>query len=125
MELDTGGIMADPSTYPDGQRLRIYIGESDRWHGKPLDAALLETLRGHGMAGATIFRGYAGFGAHSRFRSAAQEALSVDLPVVIEVVDTPEMIAALLNVVDPMVREGLITLEDVRIVKYTHRAETH
>ncbi len=103
------------------QRLRIYIGESDRWRGKPLDSELLETLRGQGLAGATVFRGMAGFGAHSRIHTTAIEVLSVDLPVVIEAIDTEERIAAVLNIIYPMVREGLITLEDVQIVKYTHR----
>ncbi len=103
------------------QRLRIYIGESDRWRGKPLESVLLETLRAQGIAGATVFRGAAGFGAHSRIHTTAIEVLSVDLPVVIEAIDTPENIASVLDLVYPMVREGLITLEDVQIVKYTHR----
>ncbi len=113
--------MAELSSQKSGQRLRLYIGESDRWRGKPLDTALLETLRAHGIAGATVFRGAAGFGAHSRIRTTALEVLSMDLPVVIESIDTPEKIAAVLEVVSPMVREGLITLEDVQIIKYTHR----
>ena len=113
--------MPDLSLQKKAQRLRIYIGESDRWHGKSLESALLETLRAQGIAGATVFRGMAGFGAHSRIRSTAIEVLSVDLPVVVESIDTPERIAALMDVIYPMVREGLITLEDIQIVKYTHR----
>ncbi len=105
----------------NAQRLRIYIDEGDRWRGQPLEAALLETLRSHGMAGATVFRGAAGFGAHSQIHTARLEVLSSDLPVVVEVVDSPEKIAAILETVYPMVREGLITREDVQIVKYTQR----
>ncbi len=104
-----------------GKRLRIYIGESDRWRGKPLDTAILEAIRAQGLAGATVFRGVSGFGAHSRIRTTSIEVLSVDLPVVIEVVDIPERIQRALDAVSPMVQEGLVTLEDVTIVKYTHR----
>jgi CBS domain-containing protein len=113
--------MPDLSLHKKAQRLRIYIGESDRWRGKPLDAVLLETLRAQGMAGATVFRGVAGFGAHSRIHTTSIEVLSLDLPVVIEVVDTPEKITPVLDIIYSMVREGLITVEDVQIVKYTHR----
>ena len=104
-----------------GKRLRIYISESDRWRGKSLDTALLETLRTQGMAGASVFRGIAGFGAQSRIHTADIEVLSFNLPIVVEVVDSPEKIAAALEHIYPMVREGLITTEDVEIVKYTHR----
>ena len=104
-----------------GKRLCIYIGESDRWRGKPLNTVILETLRSLGLAGATVYRGVSGFGAHSHIRTASIEVLSVDLPIMIEVVDIPERIQRGLDAVSPMVREGLITLEDVAIVKYTHR----
>ena len=113
--------MADLSLQKKAQRLRIYISESDHWRGKAIDAVLLETLRAKGMAGATIFRGVAGFGAQSRIHTIQIEALSFDLPVVIEAIDTPENIQAILETIYPMVREGLITVEDVQIVKYTHR----
>jgi CBS domain-containing protein len=104
-----------------GKRLRIYLGESDRWQGKTLYAALLEALKREGLAGATVTRGVAGFGAHSRIHTASIEVLSEDLPLVVEVVDRPEQIEKALAVISPMVREGLITLEDVDIIKYTHR----
>jgi CBS-domain-containing membrane protein/PII-like signaling protein len=113
--------MPNLSLQKKAKRLRIYISESDRWRGKALDAQLLETLRAKGMAGATVFRGISGFGAHSRIHTTRIEVLSFDLPVVIEVVDTPENIESILDVVYPMVREGLMTVEDVQIVKYTHR----
>lgn len=113
--------MADHSLLDQAQRLRIYIGESDRWRGKPLYAALLDTLKVQGIAGATVVRGAAGFGAHSRIHTAAILRLSEDLPLVIDVVDTPEKITRALEAVGPMIHEGLITIEDVRVVKYTHR----
>jgi CBS-domain-containing membrane protein len=103
------------------QLLSIYIGESDRWRGKPLYAAILEALKREGMAGATVTRGVAGFGAHSRIHTAAILRLSEDLPVIIQVVDSPEHIRRAIEVVAPMVREGLITLQDVQVMRYTHR----
>jgi CBS domain-containing protein/PII-like signaling protein len=104
-----------------GKRLRVYIGESDRWQGKPLFMALLETLKKEGLAGATVTRGVAGFGAHSRIHTATLESLSADLPLVVEVVDRPDQIDKAIAVIGPMVREGLITVEEVQIEKYTHR----
>ena len=96
------------------KRLRIYIGDSDQWRGKPLSAVLLEQLKQEGLAGATVFRGVAGFGAHSRIHTAAILDLSTDLPIVIEVIDTPEKIQHALEVVSPMIREGLITRKGSR-----------
>jgi CBS domain-containing protein len=83
--------------------------------------SILETLRKSGIAGATVTRAIAGFGAHSRIRTHTLEILSTDLPIVISVIDTPDNIERALALVNPMVREGLITVEDVEIVKYTHR----
>lgn len=103
------------------KRLMIYIGESDKWRGKALYVALLETLRTQGMAGATVTRGLAGFGAHSVVHTANILVLSMDLPLIIQVIDTDEKIDAVLKVIAPMVGEGLITLDDVEVVKYTHR----
>ncbi len=104
------------------QRMCIYIGESDSWHGQPLYAAILESLKVHGLAGATVIRGVAGFGAHSRaIHTAAILRLSQDLPLRIEVVDTPSRISEALDLIEPMVGEGMITLEAVRVVRYTHR----
>jgi CBS domain-containing protein len=114
-------MMSDLSLQKQAKRLRIYINESDRWRGSTLYSALLETLRKHGAAGATVYQGQAGYGAHSRIHTTAIEVLMVDLPVVVEVIDRPEKIAALLDVIYPMIREGLITVEDVEIVKYSHR----
>jgi CBS domain-containing protein len=104
-----------------GKRLTIYVGESDSWRGRSLYMSILETLRQNGIAGATVTRGLAGYGAHSRIRSSTLEYYSTDLPVIISVIDTPEAIERAAALVKPMVREGLITIETVEIVKYTHR----
>jgi PII-like signaling protein len=98
--------------------LRIFIGESDTWRHQPLSTALLERLRREGFAGATVLRGTAGFGAHSIVHTTHLLELSRDLPVIIEVVDTEEHVARLLPILDEMVREGLVTMEKVRVVKY-------
>ncbi len=103
------------------QRLTVYIGESDRWRGRPLYAAILERLHAEGIAGATVVRGVAGFGAHSRIHTASIVRLSEDLPLRIEIVDGAENIQRALQLLRPMVREGLITLEDVQVIRYTHR----
>jgi len=98
--------------------VRIFIGESDKWHHQPLHAALLERLRKEGFAGATVFHGVAGFGARSILHTTHLLRLSEDLPVVIEVVDTPEKVDHLTAILDEMVTEGLVTMEKVRVLKY-------
>ena len=105
----------------DGEQVlaRIFVGESDKWHHQPLTTALLERLRREGFAGATVFRGIAGFGARSVLHTSHILRLSEDLPIVIEVVDTPERIERLLVLLDEMVPEGLVTLEKARVVKYS------
>jgi len=102
----------------EGQLLRIFIGESDRWEGRPLYEAIVRKARELGLAGATVLRGLEGFGAHSRIHTTKILRLSEDLPIVIEIVDREERIAELLPRLDEMVREGLVTLEKVRIVLY-------
>jgi PII-like signaling protein len=104
----------------DGEQMlvRIFIGESDRWHHQPLHAALLDRLRQEGFAGATVFRGIAGFGARSIVHTTQILRLSEDLPVVIEVVDSEEHVRRLLPILDEMVTEGLVTVEKARVVKY-------
>ncbi len=104
----------------EGQLLRIFIGESDQWEGKPLYEAIIFKAREMGIAGATMLRGLMGYGATSRIHTAKILRLSEDLPVLVEIVDTPEKIAALLPVIDEMVQEGLVTLEKVRIIQYRH-----
>jgi len=104
----------------EGQLLRIFIGESDKWHGKPLYEAIILKAREMGIAGATMLRGLMGYGAASRIHTAKILRLSEDLPIVVEIVDGADKIAALLPVIDEMVQEGLVTLEKVRIIQYRH-----
>ena len=105
----------------DGEQVlvRIFIGESDRWQHRPLHVALLERLRKEGFAGATVFRGVAGFGARSVVHTTHLLRLSEDLPVVVVVVDTEEHVARLLPILDEMVSEGLVTMEKARVLKYS------
>ena len=98
--------------------VRIFIGESDGWHGQPLANALVERLRKEGFAGATVLRGLAGFGARSVVHTAHLLELSQDLPLVIEVVDTEEHVKRLEPILEEMVSDGLVTLEKVRVLKY-------
>ena len=106
--------------------LRIYVGERDHWHGKPLYVAILDLLRHEGIAGATVFRGIAGYGASGLLHTTRIVQLSIDLPVVIEVIDSAERIAAVLPKIDEMVSEGLIILTDCEVVAYrTHRTRGH
>jgi hypothetical protein len=98
--------------------LRIYIGEDDRYEGKSLYNAIVLKLRKAGIAGATVLRGIEGFGASSRIHTANILRLSQDLPIVIEAVDKPERIKAILAELSDMVQDGLITTEDINIVKY-------
>ena len=101
-----------------GKLLRIFIGESDRHGGQPLYTAILERARKAELGGATVFKGIAGFGGHSVVHAARVFDLSVDLPILIEIVDTEEKIRAFIPMLDEMVHEGLITLETVEIIHY-------
>src|SRR5215470_13240494 len=98
--------------------LRIYIGESDKWHGQPVYEAIVLKARELHLAGATVLRGPMGFGATSRLHTVKVLRLSEDLPIVIEIVDSKEKIDELLPHIDQMVTEGLVTLENVRVIKY-------
>jgi len=102
----------------EGELLRIFLGESDRHGGRPLHEVIVHRAREAGLAGATVLRGLAGFGAHSRIHFARILRLSQDLPLVVEIVDRPERIEAFLPVLDELVQEGMITLEKVRVVAY-------
>ena len=101
-----------------GQLLRIFIGESDRHEGLPLFEWIVRQAREQGLAGATVLRGLEGFGAHSRIHTAKILRLSVDLPIVIEIVDDRDKIEAFLPLIDEAVTEGLATLETVEIRFY-------
>lgn len=98
--------------------LRIFVGESDRWHHQPLYEALVECFRREGFAGATVLKGAMGFGARSITHSDRLLRLSGDLPVVVEVVERAEKIEALLPQLDSMLGGGMVTLEKVRVLRY-------
>jgi PII-like signaling protein len=102
----------------EGKLLRIFVGESDTWHGKPLYQAIVERVRVEGLAGATVTRGIEGFGASSRIHTSRILRLSEDLPVVVEIVDTAEQIDRILPLLDEMVSEGIVTLERVEVIAY-------
>jgi PII-like signaling protein len=106
----------------DSHLLRIFVGESDRWEGRPLYEAIVRAAREQGLAGATALRGIEGFGASSRIHTVKILRLSEDLPIVVEIVDRPERIAAFIPVLDAMVSEGMVTLEKVRTLMYRHDA---
>ncbi|MCL4221758.1 MAG: DUF190 domain-containing protein [Phycisphaerales bacterium] len=102
----------------NGVLMRVFIGESDRWDGRPLYEAIVLKARELHLAGATVLRGPMGFGANSRLHTTKILRLSEDLPIIIEIVDSEEKIEQLLPIVDGMVRDGLITLEKVRVRRY-------
>lgn len=104
----------------EGQLLRIFIGESDRWEGKPLYEIIVRRAREVGLAGATVLRGLEGFGAHSRIHTAGILRLSEDLPIVIEIVDAAERVQQFLPQLDELVSEGMMTVEKVNIIAYRH-----
>ena len=101
--------------------MRIFIGESDKFEKMPLYQYLVELFRKEKMAGTTVLRGIAGFGAKSHFHTANILRLSSDLPIVIEVVDTKDKIDQMIEKIDPIIQEGLITLEKVDVIKYTSK----
>ena len=104
----------------EGERtlMRIHIGESDKWDGKPLYQALIELFRREGFYGVTVLRGVSGYGASARYHTEKILRLSQDLPIVVEVVEYPERIERLLPKLDEMIGGGLITLEKVRVILY-------
>jgi len=102
----------------EGQLLRVFVGESDRWKGRPLFEAIVQEARRQGLAGATVFRGFEGFGASSRIHTSRILRLSQDLPVLIEIVDAEDRIQEFLPTLDDMVREGLVTVEKATVIFY-------
>jgi PII-like signaling protein len=130
--LEVPGTIAPLSTLPSpeefpamrlsesGQLLRVFIGESDTWHGKPLYRAIVLKARELTLAGATVLKGPMGFGANSLVHSSELLELSTDMAIIVEIVDRAEKIQTLLPFLDEAVTEGLITLEEVRILKYRH-----
>jgi len=102
----------------DAMLLRVFIGESDRWHHQPLYEAIVLKARELHLAGATVLRGPMGFGKSSRLHTAKILRLSMDLPVVIEIIDSEERLTAFLPTLDEMMKGGLVTLEKVKVIDY-------
>ncbi|MBN2318059.1 MAG: DUF190 domain-containing protein [Acidobacteria bacterium] len=100
--------------------LRIFIGESDKTGGKPLYEVIVREARKRGMAGATVLRGFLGFGANSRIHTSKVLRLSEDLPLVVEIVDAEDKMEAFMPYLDDIIDEGLITMEKVRVIAYRH-----
>ena len=100
------------------KRLRIYIGEMDRYKGKNLYQALVQKAKELDLAGATVFRGLMGYGANSRIHTAQILDLSSDLPILVEIIDSAEYIEKLLPFIDEMVQEGMVTVDDIEVTKY-------
>ena len=107
----------------ESRLLRLYIGESDTWHGRPLYDAVVRRARELGIAGATVVRGIEGYGANSHLHTARILRLSEDLPVVVEIVDLAERVERLLPVLDEMLGDGMLTMETVRVIHYRRGRE--
>ena len=108
---------------PEGQLLRIFIGESDKYEGQPLYEWIVIKAKERGLAGATVLRGLMGFGANSRIHTSKILRLSLDLPIVVEIVDTPEKIKAFLSCIETVVKEGLVTLEKAEVHIYRSNSQ--
>lgn len=109
------------TTVGNALRMRIYIGELDQWHHRPLYEELLMMAKREGLAGGTVFKGIAGFGAHSTVHTSSIVRLTEDLPILVEFVDQPERIEHIRPFVDAMVREGLVTIDPVEVIFYRSR----
>ena len=104
--------------------LRIFIGESDKHEGKPLYEQITIKARALNLAGATVTRGVMGYGASSRIHTAKLLDLSLDMPMVVEIVDTEENLDRLMPFLDETVKEGLVTMEKIRVLRYRHTPTT-
>ncbi len=100
--------------------MRIFVGENDKWHDKPLHRALVESMRANEIAGVTVYQGILGYGANRRINKETTLNLSHDRPIMLSVVDTEEKLRAYFPILDGMVQQGLVVLSDVDIIKYTH-----
>jgi PII-like signaling protein len=118
----SGGLFPATKRAGRAKLMRIYIGENDKWHNKPLYQALVESLRANDIAGVTVYHGILGYGANRRIHQQKMMTLSHDRPIMLSIVDTEEKLRAFAPVLDDMVQQGLVVLSDVDIVKYTHNA---
>jgi len=103
-------------------RLTIFIGDSDRWHHKPLSAEIVHRAHQQGLAGASVFHGSEGFGASSIVHTSRLLSMSEDLPLAIVIVDAPEKIRAFIPQLDELIAEGLVILDEVSVIKYVGRS---
>ena len=110
-----------PKIASKAKRLRIYIGEADHWKRHSLYHAIVEKAKELDLAGASVFRGLMGYGANSRIHTATIVDLSSDLPMLVEIIDSEEYITKLLPYLDEMLEEGMITIDDVEVIKYGHK----
>lgn len=102
----------------DGKLLRIFIGEADKWQGKPLYEEIVLLAKKNSVAGATVIKGFMGFGCKSHMHTTKLLRLSEDLPIIIEIVDSEDKITQFLPFLDEMVKEGLVTIEKANVVMY-------
>jgi PII-like signaling protein len=102
-------------------RLTIFIGESDRWHHRPLYTEIVHRAHAAGLAGASVVRGCEGFGASSRIHTSRLVSLSEDLPVIVIIVDEPAKVRAFLPQLEELVQEGLVVVDEVEVVRYVGR----
>jgi PII-like signaling protein len=100
--------------------MRVYVGENDKWHDKPLYKAIVESLRANDIAGVTVYKGILGYGANRRMHKGSALSLSHDCPVMLSIIDTEENLRKMTPLLDEMVKQGLVVLSDVDIIKYTH-----
>lgn len=100
--------------------MRIYVGENDKWHEKPLYKAIVESMRANDIAGITVYQGILGYGANRRIHKGSPMGLSHDRPMMLAVIETEEKLRKVMPVLDEMVQQGLVVLSDVDIIKYTH-----
>jgi uncharacterized protein len=105
-------------------RLTIMIGESDRWHHKPLYTEIVHRANKAGLAGATVLRGIEGYGASNLIHTSRLLSLSDDLPMVIVIIDTHDRVDAFLPQLDELVSEGLVILDDCQVIRYVGRDQT-
>jgi PII-like signaling protein len=103
--------------------MRIYIGENDKWNGKPLYEGIVNGLRSNDMAGVTVYRGILGYGANRRIHKDAALSLSHDRPILLSIVDTEEKLKAFMPILDQMLQQGVVVLSEVDIIKYAHNYE--
>jgi PII-like signaling protein len=123
-EVSTKESAADaaPALRREGKAkmIRIFVGENDKWHDKPLHRALIEAMRANDIAGATVYQGILGYGANRRIHKETTLNLSHDRPMMLTAIDTEEKLRAFFPILDGMVKQGLVVVSDVDIIKYTH-----